>query len=73
MLHRKHKQNTQDEDSYIVYKVFVRETPKAKLFKFLDRREIWIPKSVIKKEDDNAKVLIVPSWFAKKNGLASDW
>jgi hypothetical protein len=59
-----------DNFAWLEHDGVIRETDKAKCF-LIENEEIWIPKSLIK--DENEELVAVPQWFAKKNGLESDW
>lgn len=63
-----------DEDKVSVADVTVKaETGKAILC-VVEEEDVWVPKSIIDDDSEVYKmgtegVLIVPAWFAKKNGF----
>ena len=39
----------------------------------VDGQKQWVPKKAIEGEDANDKVVIVADWFARSEGIESDW
>lgn len=57
-----------EETTYLDYKVKVRETDQAALYRLEDSgQDQWVPKSLVQVDDD--KILGVPTWWARKAGL----
>lgn len=53
----------------LAYERVVRETAKALCISMHGDKETWIPKSLIREHEEDAKALDVPEWFAVKEGL----
>lgn len=53
----------------LAYERVVRETAKALCIAMHGDKETWIPKSMIRDHEEDARALDVPEWFATKEGL----
>lgn len=51
------------------FEKIVRETDKAKLIRFDEDAEVWIPDSQIHYIDEADGVIYVPEWLAEEKGL----
>jgi len=58
-----------DDVVTVAYEKFVRETDKAKLFRFEGDQEVWIPKSLIESEDPDDQAIEIPAWLARERDL----